>query len=171
MIYLKIDPFYIFSMIIVGLCLIYIVFISVIFPNIKKSKIKKLLLLSASNNNKKIIIINDKTNGNTFKIKIEGKVYNAKLVFVNKNCDLQVNNFETWVIYKKCSDGNYKTKTIPDMTRFMQSKVENKIILLSSKAKTIKKVINECEMIMANPSTNVFGVNVFNYNDYDELFK
>ena len=171
MMFYAIDSFYIFSFVIIGLCLVYILLISVVFPIIRKNKVKKAILNYASSVNKQVLIINNNTNGNTFKIKVEDKVYNAKVVKVSKNCDLQINNFETWVVFRKCLDGNYKTKTIPNMTLFMNSKMENKIVLLSAKAKTIKKYINESEMVMVDSSTNVYGVNILNFSEYNSLFK
>lgn len=171
MIYLAIQPFYVFSISLIVLCILYIVFISVIYPTIKNNKVKKLLINSAIKENKKIVIIKEKSKGSTFKIKIEDKIYSAKVIYTRKNCDLQINNFETWVMYIKSADGTYKTKTVSNMSEFMNSKDNNKIVLLANKAKTIKKVINECEMIMVNPTIDVFGVNVYNYNDYSTLFK
>ena len=107
----------------------------------------------------------------TFKIKIEEKVYLAKVIYTPKNCDLQINNVDTFVVYKKASDGNYKHKVLSNMSTFMKANQQNKIILLANKAKTIKKVINECEMIMVNNETNVHGVKVYNLNQLDQLVK
>ena len=60
---------------------------------------------------------------------------------------------------------------LSNMSTFMKANQQNKIILLANKAKTIKKVINECEMIMVNPDVDVHGTKVYNLNQYENLFK
>ena len=167
---LAIKPFYIFSGSLILLCILYIVFVVVIYPSIRKNKVMTQLVKSANLNNKKITIVTTKLHDATFQIKIEDKCYLAKVVMVSKNCDLQINNIDTFVVYKKSSADTYKSKCISNMTQFMKAKEENKIILLSNKAKTIKKVINECEMIMVNPKVDVHGVHIYNFNDYNDLF-
>ena len=146
---LSIDSSNVFYLILIGTCVLYILYVMVLNPLFHKIKIKKKLNDLAINNNKKIIVVNDKSNGSTFKIKVENKIYTAKLILTKKNCDLQINNIDTWVMYIKSND-TYKCKTIPNMTEFMNYKVDNKIVILANQAKTIKKVINECEMIMVN---------------------
>lgn len=168
--FFAIKPFYIFSAAIIAICLIYIFYISLIYPALRKSKVKTLLNEHASNNNKKIIIVKEKNHGATFKIKIDETIYLAKVVMNSKNCDLQINNIDTWVMYIKNGD-TYKCKSLTDMTTFMNHKAKNKIIILANQAKTIKKVINECEMIMVNPSVDVHGVKIYNLNQLEELVK
>ena len=68
--FFAIKPFYIFSAAIIAICLIYIFYISLIYPALRKSKVKTLLTKHAYNNNKKIIIVKEKNHGATFKIKI-----------------------------------------------------------------------------------------------------
>lgn len=168
--YLANKSFYILSLVLIGVCLIYIVYISVIYPLIKKANIKKILSKYSIKNNKKVVVVNEKNNGATFKIKVDDTTYLAKMVIVKKGCDLQINNIDTWVMYIKSGD-TYKCKSITNMTSFMTSKESNKIVILANTAKTIKKVINECEMIMVNPSTDVHGVKIYNLNQLEELVK
>lgn len=171
MLFLAIKPFYIFSLSIVVICILYIVFITVIYPTILNNAVKRNLTKLALANNKKMIIVKTKSFDATFKIKIEEKVYLAKVIYTPKNCDLQINNVDTFVVYKKASDGNYKHKVLSNMSTFMKANQQNKIILLANKAKTIKKVINECEMIMVNPDVDVHGTKIYNLNQYENLFK
>ena len=64
----------------------------------------------------------------------------------------------------KASGDSMKTKLINNLTRFMNSKQDNRIIILSNSAKTIKKVINECEMIMVKPNTDVYKINIIKFS-------
>ena len=45
----------------------------------------------------------------------------------------------------------------------------NKIVVLASKAHTIKKVINECEMIMVDENVDVYNSLVINYDKINLL--
>lgn len=171
MLFFAIKPFYIFAFSVIVICLLYIIYITLIYPAIRNSIIRKKLTKEALTYNKNIIILKSKEYDSTFKIKIEEKIYLAKVIYTPKNCDLQINNVDTFVVFKKASDGNYKHKTLSNMTVFMKSNQPNKILLLAKKAKTIKKVINECEMIMVNSSTDVHGTNIYNFGEYENLFK
>ena len=167
---LSIDSSNVFYLILIGTCVLYILYVMLLNPLFQKIKIKKKLNSLAIKHNKKIIVVKDKNNGSTFKIKVEDKTYTAKLILTKKNCDLQINNIDTWVMYIKSGD-TFKCKSIPNMTVFMNYKADNKIVILANQVKTIKKVINECEMIMVNNETNVHGVNVYNLNQLDQLIK
>lgn len=167
---LAINSFYIVTLIIILLCFLYIAFIF-IMQAIKQKLVKKAIITAATENNLDYEIINSKENGISFILKTKEKQYNIKVLSVPKNCDLQINNIDTWVIYKKTFGSSTLTcKTIDNMTDFMNSKLENRIVILTSQAKTIKKVINECEMIMVKPDTNIYGVNILNNNQIDLLF-
>ena len=97
-------------------------------------------------------------------------MYRVKVLQSPKNSDIQINNIDTFIAYVKSGD-NLKAKNISGMTSFMKSKLNNKIIIVPFKAKTIKKVINECEMIMVNPSVDVYGCKIYNKDQIKELFK
>ena len=62
-----------------------------------------------------------------------------------------------------------KTKLVNNLSRFMNSSLDNRIVILSKKAKTIKKVINECEMIMVKPETDVYKINIINFDKIGEF--
>lgn len=168
--YLTIKSFYVFSIAVILISILYIIYITIIYPTLRKNIIKKRLFQSALSFNKQVIVSKSKVDGATFKIKIDNKNYLAKVIYVPNNCDLQINNIDTFVVYKKATQDTYKHKILHGMTLFMNSKHPNKIILLAKKAKTIKKVINECEMIMVNSKTDVYGTNIYNFNDYSTLF-
>ena len=51
----------------------------------------------------------------------------------------------------------------------MNSKQDNRIVILSNSAKTIKKVINECEMIMVKPNTDIYKINIINFNQIGDF--
>lgn len=165
------NSFYIVSAIVIACCFLYIIFI-LILPTIKQNILKKNISNQAIKSNKKCEIIKASVDGISFVLKTENKTYNVKVLSVPKNCDLQVNNIDTWMIYKKSfGSGTLSCKEIDNMTSFMKSSLENRIVILSSKAKTIKKVINECEMIMVKPDTNIYGVNIINFDQIEHLFK
>ena len=82
-----------------------------------------------------------------------------------------INNIDTFIAYIKAGSDNMKAKSITGISTFMKNKLENKIIIIPFKAKTIKKVINECEMVMVNPSVDVYNSKIYNANQIDELFK
>ncbi|MCI5744680.1 MAG: hypothetical protein MR270_00105 [Erysipelotrichaceae bacterium] len=105
-----------------------------------------------------------------FILKIYDKTYYVKVLDVPHNCELQINNIDAFYYYSNFNKAA-KINPIANMSKFMKSKMENKIIILSFKAKAIKMYINECEMIKVNEKTNVYNVHILNYNEYNELAK
>lgn len=171
MIILAINHFYIIVTIVVLGCLINILYTLLIKPLLYKNKTIKLLNKASGETNINYSLIKNKQDGCTFSLKIKEKIYNVKVLQTPKNCDLQINNIETFVVYKKANADAMKSKVLNDMHSFMNSKLENKIIIIPKKAKTIKKVINECEMIMVNHSVDVYKTHLYNSNEVIHLFK
>ena len=156
-----IQPFYLTIIILISLCIIYIIYIYALFPIIRKKKIINDIIKANDN----IKIIKTKPNA-TYTLNIDNVIYNISIVFISEDIDLQINNIDTWYAYKK--DNSKKIKINKD---FIHDKsLENKIIILARHAKTIKKVINECEMIMVNDNIDVYGMHILSYNQYDYLF-
>lgn len=133
-------------------------------------KIKKQLLQEAIKTNTPIQISKTSKEGANFKVMIHQTTYLIKVIRVKRNCDLQINNFDTFIMYSKAHKDTSKYKILPNLTRFMKSKAQNRIIILANKAKHIKKVINECEMIMVDPTTDIYGIHILNYNQCGDLF-
>ena len=153
--------------VILGLYLIYII----LKPIIIKKRIISGILKDASKYEVRCTILKNHVDNADFSIKTDDKVFLVKVINVKKNCDLQINNIDTFMMYTKTLSKTFKVKKIPNLTKFMKSKKGNRIIILSTKAKTIKKVINECEMVMVDENTDVYGVHILNYNNYSYLFK
>lgn len=171
MIIYALEPFYIIVLAVIVICTLDILYIALIKPTIYKNKAIRLIKKAALNNKKIVHIIKNKNEGCSFSIKVDEKTYNAKVLMSPKNCDLQINNIDTFIAYIKAGSDNMKAKSITGISTFMKNKLENKIIIIPFKAKTIKKVINECEMVMVNPSVDVYNSKIYNANQIDELFK
>ena len=166
---IKLDPFYIIVVALIAICFLDILYISILKPSINKNRVKNKLLYYISKSNLSYDLSKTNIDGSDFKLLINGKKYLIKVVIVPKNCDLQINNIDTWVCYIKSSGDCMKTKLINNLTKFMNSKQDNRIVILSNSAKTIKKVINECEMIMVKPNTDIYKINIINFNQIGDF--
>ena len=163
MFYLSINTFIIFAVIVIIICLLYILYIYTFFPILRKNKIKKSIKELALSNNKSIEISKSNNKKVDFVIKTTKKIYNVKVVFIPDDCDLQINNIDTWYSYNQSS---YKQVVVS--SSFMKDdSIENRIVILGRKAKHIKKVINESEMIMVDDNTDVYGVHIINFKHYE----
>ena len=171
MILYTMESFYWVVVLLITICVIDVLYLALIKPLFYKSKAIKLLKKHSFNNKKMIRIINNKKEGCDFSFQLDDTIYNVKVLLNPRNSDIQINNIETFISYVNAGSDNMKTKTLPKMSAFMNNKLDNKIILLPVKAKTIKKVINECEMIMVNPDVDVHGTKIYNLNQYENLFK
>ena len=136
---------------------------ALIIPNMMKSSCKKKIIQCLQNIDS-ISFLSGKEIDEDFKIKVNNQVFYFKILLCPSNCDLQINNIETWGIYK-----NGKFAYINDIKKFINSKGINKIVVLASKAHTIKKVINECEMIMVDETVDVYNSLVINYDKINLL--
>ena len=171
MFFYALESFYIIVIAVIVICALDILYIALIKPTIYKNKAIRLIKKAALNNKKNVHNIKNKNEGCSFSIKVDEKTYNVKVLMSPKNCDLQINNIDTFIAYIKAGSDNMKAKSITGISTFMKNKLENKIIIIPFKAKTIKKVINECEMVMVNPSVDVYNSKIYNANQIDELFK
>lgn len=171
MFFYALESFYIIVIAVIVICALDILYIALIKPTIYKNKAIRLIKKAALNNKKIVHIIKNKNEGCSFSIKVDEKTYNVKVLMSPKNCDLQINNIDTFIAYIKAGSDNMKAKSITGISTFMKNKLENKIIIIPFKAKTIKKVINECEMVMVNPSVDVYNSKIYNAKQIDELFK
>ena len=171
MFFYALESFYIIVIAVIVICALDILYIALIKPTIYKNKAIRLIKKAALNNKKIVHIIKNKNEGCSFSIKVDEKTNNVKVLMSPKNCDLQINNIDTFIAYIKAGSDNMKAKSITGISTFMKNKLENKIIIIPFKAKTIKKVINECEMVLVNPSVDVYNSKIYNANQIDELFK
>ena len=165
----EIKPFYLIIIILIIGCFLDIFYVAFFKPVININKVKNEITYHLVKNKLPYTLEKTKEDGANFKLLISGKEYLIKVVIVPKNCDLQINNIDTWLCYIKASSDSMKTKLVNNLTTFMKSKKENRIIMLSNSAKTIKKVINECEMIMVKPETDVYKTHIINFNNISEF--
>ena len=171
MIIYAIKPFYIIVLAVIIVCLLNILYTLVIKPLYYKKKALTLISKASKESNTPYQIDKTRKDGSTFTLIINNKTYNVKVLQTPKKCDLQINNIETFVVYTKTLSDTMKSKVLSDMKTFMNSKMENRIIIIPSKAKTIKKVINECEMIMVNHTVDVYKTKIYNEKEIINLFK
>ena len=167
---MTINPFYIIVCAVVFVTILNIIYITILYPFISKKKIKKKILSTAIQHNADCSIIKSNYDDADFIVKVNGKLFLVKLLYNKRNCDLQINNIYTFIMHTQTLTNNLKSKKISGLSKFMKSKKENRILILNKKAKTIKKVINECEMIMVKDDIDVYGTHILN-NDYNYLFK
>ena len=100
--------------------------------------------------------------------KYNDQKYFIKFLFVKRNCEIQINNPTTWqCFYNKMKSSKY----IKNLKSFLNLKNDNKVIVLFGKVKNIKLVINESEMIIVTPNTNVHGLRVIKNIDLENFFK
>ncbi len=147
-----------YIVIILIILILFTLFKALIIPNMMKSSCKKKIIQCLQNIDS-ISFLSGKEIDEDLKIKVNNQVFYFKILLCPSNCDLQINNIETWGIYK-----NGKFIYINDIKKFINSKGINKIVVLASKAHTIKKVINECEMIMVDETVDVYNSLVINYD-------
>ena len=160
------SSFYVIIIVIILLCIIYITYIYALFPFIRKKQIINDIRKLALDNNKSINILKANNNAD-YIINVDDSTYNIKIVFIEQDIDVQINNKDTWYGYKGQNNKKIKTpiKFINDVS------LDNKIIILARLAKTIKKVINESEMIMVKDETDIYNMHILNYNQYEYLIK
>lgn len=136
-----------------------------LFLFIRKKNIIKTIIKQANNENIDVSII--KSDKADYVMKTNNKTYYLKIVLIKDNIDLQINNIDTWYGY----NGSEAKKIKTPISFIHDSSINNKIIILARHAKTIKKVINESEMIMVKDETDVYNMHILNYNQYSYLLK
>ncbi len=100
--------------------------------------------------------------------KYNGQKYFIKFLFVKRNCEIQINNQTTWqCFYNKMKSSKY----IKNLKSFLNLKKDKKVIILLGKVKNIKLVINESEMIIVTPKTNVYNLNVIKKSEIRNFFE
>lgn len=147
-----------YLIIILIILLLFTLFKAIILPKIMKASCKK-KIMQCLQSIENVSFFKEKTIDEDLKIRVDDQVFYFKILLCPNNCDLQINNIETWGIYKQG-----KFIYINEIKKFINSKENNKIVVLASKAHTIKKVINECEMIMVDENVDVYNSLVINYD-------
>lgn len=103
--------------------------------------------------------------------------YLIKIINIPNNAEVQINNVTTWEV--KYGAGNHPGKAQPNrkylsgISGFMNYKPaphEKRIVVLTPVSKKIVMYINESEIVFVTPTTNVYGVNIINMDDF-QIFK
>lgn len=111
---------------------------------------------------------NIKKEKNYYTFKYNNKTYFIKFLFVKRNSEIQINSKTTWqCFYNKMKSSKY----LDNLKPFLDLKNDNKVIILLGKIKNIKLVINESEMIIVTPKTNVYNLNVIKKSEIRNFFE
>lgn len=139
-------------------------------PLFTRKKIIKEIYQVAKQLQKECVIFVKHVDDSDLLVKVSDKLFLVKIIYVKKNCDLQINNIDAFFMYTKTLSKDLKYKELGGLKTFMNSQKPNRVIVLSKKAATIKKVINECEMIMVDETTDIYKAHILN-QDYNYFFK
>ena len=111
---------------------------------------------------------NIKKEKNYYTFKYNNKTYFIKFLFVKRNSEIQINSKTTWqCFYNKMKSSKY----LDNLKPFLDLKNDNKVIILLGKIKNIKLVINESEMIIVTPKTNVYNLKVIKKSEIRNFFE
>lgn len=171
MVLAKLGSFYLTVLIIISLCFFYILIFATIIPLIKNAKAKKTLFNYLDNESIKYIIKRKNSNEYDFSILIDEKEYFVKLIDIKKNSDINVSNNKTLVMYYKDITNATKSKEIVDVKGFIESKLNNKIILLNSDINKITLSKNENEVIDLSILDKVNNTLIITCKDFNQLIK
>lgn len=157
--------------------LFFLILLTFIILNIlyKKHLIKKIINQICSHLNSKHQNVRiEKYNNNIYKLETDLKKYCFFIETIPTNSTIQINNIKTWEIRKsKNSDigtQNYSTRQLESINRYMDlNVVGQKIIIFIPTPKKIVMYINECEMIIVNSKTNVYGTNIIKVEEINKL--
>ena len=102
--------------------------------------------------------------------------YFIKFVYIPNYSQIQINNKSTWEL--KYGAGNTPGKHQPhkryqnEIATFMnEDYVGKKILAFTNNPKEIVKYINESEIIIVNPFTDVYGANLISVHKLDKIVK
>lgn len=119
-------------------------------------------------------VLTKKINKNIYYIEADNKKYLFFIETIPLNTTIQINNSTTWElkIAKSSSAGaNHKSsKHLDTIIKFMNMEsTSQKIIIFIPNPKKIVMYINECEIVIVNPKTNVYGTNIISVDDINKL--
>ena len=144
-----------------------------ITPTIQKKGIVSSLKEYLENNNIEYTLTESENKLYNYDFKVNNKTYLLKIVNIPSFAEIQINNYNTWEV--KYGAGDTPGKPQP-YKRFLNelrpylnlktSESEQRLIILTPKAKKIVKYINECEIVFVKNDTDVYGSKVINEYDY-----
>lgn len=116
----------------------------------------------------------NKLNKNTYEFITSTDKYVFFIENIPTNTTIQINNKTTWEmkISNNSSTGasHQNSKILASIIKFMNFETDDKkIIIFTPDPKKIVMYINECEIIIVNSKTNVYGTNIILVNEIDKL--
>lgn len=121
--------------------------------------------------NLEIAINNVKNLKKVYEIKTENKNYFIQLVIVPLNSRIQINNNITWELKtggkEGIGDAPSKVTRLTEIEKFMLTSFDGKkIVVFLPNVKKIVKYINECEIVLVNELTDVYGAKVVSADNF-----
>ena len=126
--------------------------------------------------NIKSIFSNDMINNvknlkKVYEVKTDNKNYYIQLVIVPLNSRIQINNNITWELKTGGKDGigdaPSKVTRLTEIEKFMLTSFDGKkVVVFLPNVKKIVKYINECEIVLVNELTDVYGAKVVSADNF-----
>ncbi len=166
-----------YILIIVGIMILIFITISIIKPikhkNSFESSLKEFL---ESNYHEHFKLQKSNNSLYNYELEIYDHKFVLKTISIPSYAEVQINNKVTWEI--KYGAGATPGRAQPNkkylsgIAGFMnyQNNEALKVVVLIPESKQTVMYINECEIILVTPMTNVYGIRIMNCNDFT-LFK
>lgn len=142
-------------------------------PKIRKQKLFQVFKKKLNYENSDLQLSNEKSYD--FKLTIKSEQYVLKIISIEKNAEITINNPITWELHfgggefigKPYRHRRFLTEIIP----FLKLKTEaKKIAIVIPDAKRVLKWINESEMKIITPDQTIDGVRIMNIDDFFNFY-
>ncbi len=146
------------------ICIVLLFIIFKIVGIYNKKKAYKLIYQYLNNKYKNVLLGNK-----IYDYYIEDIDSCIKVLFLNENDELVINSKYIWQINHDMKIGNTpsSSQNVLGIKNFMNIN-KNKIVIIYSTCYSIKKYINECEMIFVNENTDCYGVKFLKFKDLNQ---
>ena len=146
-----------------------------LFQYLYQKKLKNNYLKSISEylnkNNIEHNIIKYPSIKNSFLLTINERKFYLFIDVVPANSKIQINNNSTWILKTGSSsigEAAKKQEKLESIKPFMESILDGeKYVILLPKVDTITMYINECEIVLVNDKTNVYGAKIIKKDNFD----
>lgn len=139
-------------------------------PKLTIKDISKIL----NDNNIKFTITNSNCKDYSFDLTVDNITYAVLVLPIEKFAEVTINNFNTWEMHYGAGDRPgkaqpFKTR-IAEIPPFMKLETKNKMVLIHPNAKQIVYWKNENEIVIVEPNTKIYEVNILNISDLPIFF-
>ncbi len=139
-------------------------------PKLTIKDISKIL----NDNNIKFTITNSNCKDYSFDLTVGNITYAVLVLPIEKFAEVTINNFNTWEMHYGAGDRPgkaqpFKTR-IAEIPPFMKLETKNKMVLIHPNAKQIVYWKNENEIVIVEPNSKVYEVNILNISDLPNFF-